>query len=108
MGDVLRLGGYLVSPREIEEHLNRHPCVASSQVVGVRVGHKLRAVAFVKTKSGIELDETTLQAYCAAALARYKVPVRIFALDEFPVTEGPNGRKVQKQQLRKLAQNWCK
>jgi acyl-coenzyme A synthetase/AMP-(fatty) acid ligase len=33
MGDVLRLAGFLVSPSEIEAHIERHPTVASAQVV---------------------------------------------------------------------------
>jgi fatty-acyl-CoA synthase len=107
MGDVLRLGGYLVSPREIEEHLNGHPSVASSQVVGVRIEQKLRAVAFVKMQPGAACAESFLVAHCKQALAGFKVPFRIFSVEEFPTTEGPNGRKVQKHQLRELAQRWC-
>ncbi len=36
-------------------------------------------------------------------MARYKVPRRIFALEEFPVTKGANGDKVQKTRLREMA-----
>ena len=107
MGDVLRLGGYLVSPREIEEHLNHHVSVAASQVVGVQVEQKLRAVAFVRTEPEVSFNEALLVAHCEQVLAGFKVPVRIFPIDEFPTTAGPNGRKVQKHQLRELAQRWC-
>jgi len=107
MGDVLRLGGYLVSPREIEEHLNRHAGVASSQVVGVRIERKIRAVAFVKMQPGAPFTESFLVEHCKQALAVFKVPLRIFPVEEFPTTEGPNGRKVQKHHLRELAQRWC-
>ncbi len=107
MGDVLRLGGYLVSPREIENHLNGHADVASSQVVGVEVQQKLRAVAFVQPAAQAGFTESALLTHCRQALAPFKVPLRIFAIDAFPTTDGPNGRKVQKQQLRELAQRQC-
>ena len=35
--------------------------------------------------------------------ARYKVPVRLFPIDAFPVTEGTNATKIQKHKLRDLA-----
>jgi fatty-acyl-CoA synthase len=42
-------------------------------------------------------------AACAAQLARFKLPQRIVALQEFPTTDGPNGRKVQRAKLREMA-----
>jgi len=42
--------------------------------------------------------------HVAARLARYKVPVRVFEIDAFPVTEGTNATKIQKHRLRDLAQ----
>lgn len=37
-------------------------------------------------------------------MVKYKVPVRIFALDDFPVAVGPNGVKIQRRKLREIAQ----
>jgi fatty-acyl-CoA synthase len=40
---------------------------------------------------------------CRERLARYKVPVRVLVIEEFPTTPGPNGTKIQKTELRELA-----
>lgn len=62
------------------------------------------AVGFVTLAPGAAFDESALRARCARVMAKYKVPTRIFALDEFPVTVGPNGVKVQRNKLREIAQ----
>ena len=66
-------------------------------------GGALRPVGFVTLKPGHRLDETAAIGHVAAKLARYKVPVRLFAIDAFPVTEGTNATKIQKHRLRDLA-----
>ncbi|HPU50174.1 MAG TPA: AMP-binding protein [Burkholderiaceae bacterium] len=104
MGDSLRLGGFLVSPAEIEECAQQFDGIDGCQVVGVTTGGALRPVAFVTLKAGARLDEAALTAHIASRLARYKVPVRTFAIDAFPVTEGTNATKIQKHRLRDLAQ----
>jgi fatty-acyl-CoA synthase len=96
-GDALRLGGFLVSPEEIEGFLLGQPGVAAAQVVEAGGA----PVAFVIPGEGY--DESALLAACAASLARFKVPKRVIALAEFPMTDGPNGRKVQRAKLRGLA-----
>ncbi len=104
MGDSLRLGGFLVSPTEIEECAQQYEGIDGCQVVGMNTGGALRPVAFVTLKAGAALDEAGLIAYVAARLARYKVPVRAFPIDAFPVTEGTNATKIQKHRLRELAE----
>jgi acyl-CoA synthetase (AMP-forming)/AMP-acid ligase II len=54
--------------------------------------------------AGSTFDEAALRARCAHAMAKYKVPARIFALDELPVTVGLNGVKNQRGKLREIAQ----
>jgi fatty-acyl-CoA synthase len=101
MGDVLRLGGFLVNPAEIEDVLLADPSVEAVQVVGVdRVGGP-RAVAFVV--GPVPIDEDALQQRCRLSLATYKVPARVMQLDEFPTTPSANGTKIQKVALRELA-----
>jgi len=104
MGDSLRLGGFLVSPAEIEECVQQVAGVVDCQVVGVTTQGALRPVAFVRLAPGAVLDEAAAIAHVGGRLARYKVPVRIFAIDAFPVTEGANGTKIQKTRLRDMAQ----
>lgn len=104
LGDSLRLGGFLVSPQEIEECVQQSPGIRDCQVVGVTTGGALRPVALVRLAPGAALDEAAVTAHVAARLARYKVPVRIFAIEAFPVTDGANGVKIQKNRLREMAQ----
>ena len=103
MGDVLRLGGFLVSPAEIEAHLQTHPDVAGCQVVGVRTEASDKPVGFVIPAPGAGFNEESLRQYCLDSLARFKAPVRLFPLDEFPTTKSANGFKIQRAALRDMA-----
>ena len=105
MGDVLRLGGYLVAPDEIAAFLEEHDGVASAQVVGLDSARGASAVAFVIPAQGAAFSEAALNAYCVAGMARFKVPARIFAVDEFPVAQSANGVKVQRGKLREMAKS---
>ena len=104
LGDAFRLGGFLVSPAEIEDVLQAHPAVAGAQVVGVDTAGGTRAFAFVIPKPGAAFDERALVAHCAARVAKFKVPVRVRPIDAFPVTPGANATKIQKSKLRERAQ----
>src|SRR5262249_29200548 len=105
MGDAMRLGGFLVSPEEIEAVLQAEPGVDGVQVVSAsRAGSDPVPVAFVRPRAGAVLQETELRASCLRQLARFKVPERIVVVDEFPIVESPNGAKVQKVRLREMAE----
>jgi fatty-acyl-CoA synthase len=104
LGDALRLGGFLVSPEEIEDVLQGEPAVAAAQVVGVDTPAGAKAFAFVIVKPGARFDAAALIDHCARRLAKFKVPVRVEPIDAFPVTPGANATKIQKSKLRELAQ----
>ena len=104
MGDAMRLGGFLVSPAEIEGHLNEHPAVRGAQVVGVDTEDGAHPVAFVVPDRGGGFDEEALRDHCARSLARFKTPARIFAVDEFPTTQSANGTKIRRAELRRMAE----
>jgi fatty-acyl-CoA synthase len=104
MGDSLRLGGFLVSPAEIEAVVQEAPGIAACQVVGVPREGGLAAVAFVILREGAALDEKGVIAHVAGRLARYKVPQRVFPIEAFPVTPGANATKIQKGKLREIAE----
>lgn len=104
MGDGLRLGGFLVNPAEIDAWLERHPAVAGCQTVGAELQERTYAVSFVISEHGSEFDEVGLTDHCRQGLAKFKVPRRIFALDRFPTTDGPNGEKIQRSRLREIAE----
>jgi fatty-acyl-CoA synthase len=101
--DALRLGGFLVSPQEIEAYLEGLPGVAASQVVGVSTENGTVAVGFVVVEEGREFDEGQVIEQCRKDLAKFKVPRRIIALTDFPKTEGANGVKVKRDELREMA-----
>lgn len=105
MGDVLRLGGFLVSPAEIEAHLQQHASVDGAQVVGVPSDHGTRPVGFITLKPDARFDEAELQRHCQAGLAKFKVPAQIIVLDEFPTTKSANGTKIQRAKLRQMAES---
>ena len=104
MGDVLRLGGFLVAPAEIEAEVQSHQTVESVQVVGAASAAGNKAVAFVIPAEGCAVDEVAIQAHCARNLARFKVPVRVIPIETFPVTESANGIKIQRGKLRMMAE----
>ena len=104
MGDVLRLSGFLVNPLEIETHLQKLPGIADCQTIAVARPEGVRAVSFVILKPGTALDEAATIAHCRHGLANYKVPLRVFAVDDFPKTPSPNGFKIQRGKLREMAE----
>jgi fatty-acyl-CoA synthase len=101
LGDVLRLGGFLVNPAEIEECLLSQEGVDAVQVVGVDLSSGPKAVAFVVSEQII--DAQKLRNECRNRLASFKVPALIIQLQEFPTTESANGTKIQKVRLRDIA-----
>jgi len=103
MGDVLRLSGFLVNPLEIETHIQKMPGIAACQTIALPRPDGVRPVAFVILHPGATLDEAAVIAHCRQGLAGYKVPIRTFAIDEFPRTPSPNGLKIQRNRLREMA-----
>src|SRR5690606_10105377 len=101
MGDTLRLGGFLVDPAEIEHALAAQPGVRNAQVVGITIDGQPRAAAFVIAEPG--LDEQSLLAPLRATLAPFKVPARLWRVDEFPTAASANGFKIQRAMLRQMA-----
>jgi fatty-acyl-CoA synthase len=80
--DLVISGGENVYPAEIEDVLHAHPAIAEAAVVGVpdeRWGEV--CVAFVVVRPTHELDEAAVLEWCAARVARFKVPksVRVVA-----------------------------
>lgn len=101
MGDSFRLGGFLVSPGEIDAWVERHPAVTACQTVAIETPKGLTPVAFVVPGSGFE--EGAVLDHCREGLAAFKVPARILPLDAFPVTQSANGEKIQRSKLRDMA-----
>lgn len=94
--DLIISGGENISPREIEEVLFAHPRVLECSVFGIPDARWGEAVgAAVRTEG--ELGEQELITYCAQSLGKYKIPRKVWFLDELP--KDPVG-KIQKRLLR--------
>lgn len=103
-GDALRLRGFLVEPAEIENRLIEHPAVMEAKVVGTRAADGgTQAVAFAVLRPDSDATPADLIAWCAATLARHKVPHALHVIDAMPVTAGVNGTKVRAATLREWA-----
>jgi fatty-acyl-CoA synthase len=99
--DMIIRAGENVYPREIEEHLYKHPDVSDVQVVGVpdaRRGEE--AAAWVVRRAGSTVTEEDLRRHCVDQIAHYKVPRYVLFTDDFPMTVTG---KVQKYKLREMA-----
>ena len=105
MGDTMRIGGFLVDPSEIEHVLAEQPEIKSAQVVGIEIEGKLRPVAFVIKATSEEPSVPSILNNVAAQLAKFKVPARLWFVDEFPATASANGLKFQRVKLREMAVN---
>jgi malonyl-CoA/methylmalonyl-CoA synthetase len=96
--DLIITGGYNVYPKEIESYLDDMDGVAESAVIGVPHRDFGEAVtAVVVRKPGAVLDEAAIVASLKGRIAAFKVPKRVFVVDELP--RNAMG-KVQKNALR--------
>jgi malonyl-CoA/methylmalonyl-CoA synthetase len=96
--DLIISGGYNVYPAEVEGVVNDLPGVAESAVVGVpHPDFGEAVVAVVVAKPGSTLDGSAISSALKAKIANFKVPKRVFVVEELPRnTMG----KVQKNLLR--------
>ncbi len=104
INDMLRLSGFLVSPAEIEAELEKEPAVEKAQVISINTERGVRAFGFVELAAGASFDEAALIARCREQLANYKCPIRVVAIDEWPLAISPNTIKIQRVKLRDRAQ----
>ena len=91
-------GGFNVYPKEIESEIDAMPGVVESAVIGVPhadFGEGVTAV--VVRQPGAKIDEAAVLNGLEGRLAKFKMPKRVFFVDELPRnTMG----KVQKNILR--------
>ncbi|NMI01396.1 AMP-binding protein [Pseudonocardia sp. K10HN5] len=105
MGDALRLRGFLVDPAEIEVRLAAHPGVHTAKVVGIPgPDGATRAIGFVVPDERVVAPSPAeLRDWCAASLARFKVPDVVHVIEAMPTTSGTNGTKIRAATLREWA-----
>ncbi len=83
--DMISAGGYNVYPREIEEVLYEHEGIAEAVAIGIEDEYRGETVkAFVVRKSGDEVMEEEILAFCKERLAPYKAPKAVEFRSELP------------------------
>jgi long-chain acyl-CoA synthetase len=96
--DLIIASGYNVYPREVEEVIYQHPQVAEAAVIGVPHPYRGETVkAFIVPRSGEELNDEEIIAFCRERLAAYKAPRLIEFRDSLPKTAVG---KILKRELR--------
>jgi long-chain acyl-CoA synthetase len=83
--DVIKVGGFQVWPREIEEVLIRHPNVKEAAVAGVidrRQGEK--AVAWIVPVDEQKVNQKDLWDWCNSSLPRFKIPAEFIIVMNLP------------------------
>lgn len=101
--EMYKVSGELVSPREVEIVISEHPAVSQVSVIGVPDRITTEAGAgFVELKEGETATRREIIDWCAARLARFKIPRHIWFVSsaDWPMT---STGKVQKFRLQDLA-----
>jgi len=83
--ELIKVSGYQVWPREIEEVLATHPAVLEAGVAAIAHGVKGELPkAWVVLRPGANATGQEIKAYCKERLAPYKVPVQVAIVRELP------------------------
>jgi len=100
--DLIKVSGYQVWPREIEEVLSTHPSVSEVGVAAVPDPTKGEVPkAWVVARAGTTPSPDELKSYCRERLAPYKVPAQVVVVAELPKS---GAGKVLRRKLKELRQ----
>ena len=83
--ELINRGGEKISPLEVDAALIKHPSIAEAVCFGVsdeKYGEIVQAAVVLSANS----SETEIQAFCSKQLAGFKVPERVYIVDELPRT----------------------
>jgi long-chain acyl-CoA synthetase len=100
--DMVLRGGENIYCSEVEVAIYEHDAVAEAAVFGVpddRLGEEVGAA--VVLRDGASLTDGELQAFLAQKLAKYKVPSKIWLLDQ-PLPRNANGKFVKRDLRQQL------
>lgn len=83
--ELIITGGFNVAPTEVENVLRQHPDVEDAAVIGLPNEHSgEEVVAAIVVEPGTDVDIESIRAFAREILTPYKVPRRIFVVDELP------------------------
>ncbi len=100
--EMINVGGEKVFPREVEEIMYKHPAVADAVLIpqkDPRLGEI--PVAVVVPKPGESIDEKQLTDYLAGKMARFKVPRKVYVMQQVP--RNVMGKILKKELVKMLA-----
>lgn len=98
--ELIKVSGYQVWPREIEEVLARHPAVLEAGVAPIVHGVKGELPkAWVVLRAGASASSREIREFCRERLAPYKVPVAVSIVPDLPKSAVG---KVLRRKLREL------
>jgi acyl-CoA synthetase (AMP-forming)/AMP-acid ligase II len=100
--ELINVGGEKVFPREVEEVMYKHPAVADAVLIPL-ADAKLGEipVAVVVPRPGATVSEKDIKDYLGERLARFKVPRKVFILNQVP--RNPMGKILKKELVKMLA-----
>lgn len=85
--ELIITGGFNVAPTEVENALRQHPQVVDAAVVGLPSEHSgEEVVAAIVVDGGEDVDVEAIREYVRGILTPYKVPRRVFVVDELPTS----------------------
>ena len=96
--DIIKRGGELISPVEVEEVLLQHSSILDCAVIGIpdeQWGEKIRA--FIVSNHPNDLTEEDVITFCRSNIASYKKPESVIFVDQ--ISRNSMG-KINKQKLR--------
>lgn len=83
--ELIITGGFNVAPTEVESILRQHPSVEDAAVVGLPSSHSgEEVVAAIVPVAGADIDTEAIREFARSILTPYKVPRRIFIVEELP------------------------
>ncbi|WP_431800900.1 long-chain-fatty-acid--CoA ligase [Microbacterium sp. bgisy203] len=85
--ELIITGGFNVAPTEVENALRQHPRVVDAAVVGLpsdHSGEEVVAAVVVDGDGAVDVEE--MRDFTRGILTPYKVPRRIFVVDELPTS----------------------
>ncbi|MFX1500411.1 MAG: class I adenylate-forming enzyme family protein [Promethearchaeota archaeon] len=83
--EIIKVGGYRVGPKEIENIISKHPDVVEVAIIGIYdelLGEAIKA--FVSLTNNSNLSTKELISYCQQNLPSYKVPKSIEIMASLP------------------------
>ncbi|WP_353111298.1 long-chain-fatty-acid--CoA ligase [Microbacterium sp.] len=83
--ELIITGGFNVAPTEVENVLRQHPDIEDAAVVGLPSSHSgEEVVAAIVVDGAKDVDVEAVRDYARSILTPYKVPRRLFVVDELP------------------------